>query len=106
MSTRNMKELRMKVGVIQPEAEAGEITEYEIVTDNRDRIAYELLAAKRQWPADTNFLFLTVCAWAALKRSGVTPYPDPAKFLENCTYVEPIDVEDVDPTPPVADTGS
>lgn len=90
----------------------GARTEYTLQTDNRDRIRYELTAAKRNWPSIASeqalFLFLTVCAWSALKRSGELPAGlDLDTFLDRCVVVEPVKGEDgqpamvdVDPTQP------
>lgn len=82
-------ELRLRVVV-----ETGdERTEYTVLTDNRDRVAFELLQAKNRWPAftDAMFLGLAVFAWSALKRSGVKPYPTVADFVDHCPVVEPVD---------------
>jgi hypothetical protein len=50
----------------------------EVVVDNRDRIAYEMTAARhKEWPSQEEgpHFALTFCLWSAAKRTGQTALP-------------------------------
>jgi len=97
-----------------------EYVEYTVQTDNRDAVRWDLIRARKKWPVgqDAPMLWMTVLAWSALKRSGLTTL-DIDAFTDTCVQVRSADQDGnpkelaeleedelgVDPTQPGADPG-
>lgn len=49
--------------------------EYDIQTDNRDMVRFDLLKGRKQWPSmqEAPMLWVTVLAWSCLAREGKIP---------------------------------
>lgn len=71
--------------------------EYDIQTDNRDMVRFDLLKGRKQWPSmqDAPLLWITVLAWSCLHREGKLP-GDVEKALDQIVAVEALD-EDGNP---------
>lgn len=84
-------------------------TEFTVQTDNRDAVQWDVIRARKDWPAgkDAPMLWLTVMAWHALKRTGQTTL-NLEQFIASCVQVTSADKEpaEVDPTQSAADTDS
>lgn len=104
-----MTKLVSPVVTIQLEQESSEdLLEYEVQTDNRDAVQWDLLRGRKGWPAaqDAPVLWLTVLAWHALTRSKETKL-SVDEFLKVCVAVHTKkDHAPVDPTPPAVAPGS
>ena len=70
----------------------------EVITDNRDRIAWELSRSRERWPKpeEAPTLWATFIAWHALKRTGRLTC-DFDSFNTQTSDVQAT-AEDVDPT--------
>ena len=68
--------------------------------DNRDYVAYDLTRPKRGWSGmdEAPFIAFTFLAWSALRRAGKTALKLD-EFLTECPKAEPLNAEEVDPTP-------
>lgn len=109
-----------KVRILLEQEGTDELLEYVVQTDNRDAVRWDLLRAKKQWPkgVDAPMLWMTVLAWNALRRSGITVPDNIEPFLDKCVQVSAADkdgnpvapdhiAEDtVDPFPLGAEPGS
>lgn len=89
----------------------GTVTEYDVQTDNRDAVRFDLTRVRLGWPDGQSapVLWMTFQAWSALKRSGVE-VGKVTEFMDRCLSVQPLnadgeDLEDgedhpsVDPSP-------
>lgn len=78
-----------------------------VVADNRDFVAWDMVAPQKKWPkmAEAPILAGTYLAWHALKRQGL--YTDTFdKFrLDDCLSVEVQESQPADPTPPAPTAG-
>lgn len=91
------------------ERPGGELVEYQVQTDNRDAVRWDLVRDRKKWPAgqDSPILWSTFLAWHALKRSGETTLTI-EEFLDACVEAR-IDTEkqvDADPTQEAAEAAS
>ena len=79
----------------------------ETVADNRDYVAWDMVAPQKRWPkmADAPILAGTYLAWHALKRHGLYDGDFDAFRMNDCVSVEQVASEDVDPTRPAATAG-
>ena len=68
-------------------------TEYEIQTDNRDLIRFDLTRGRKQWPTmqDAPMLWTSFLAWSCLAREGKLPGVDVEKELDRMISVEVVD---------------
>lgn len=102
------------------ENEGDGYTEYTVQTGNQDFVRWDLERHKNSWPdrADAPMLWLTVMAWAALRRSKEIAMPV-TEFLDRCAQVKAVQRDGtdltadsieseslVDPTQPDHDSGS
>lgn len=83
----------------------GEPREYAVITDNRDRVRWEIARAREKWPdgVAAPTLLSTYLAWAALARSGEL---DGMKFETFQTHVYGTEAALVDVDPTQAVTGA
>lgn len=106
---------------LTPDRQEGELTEFDIQTDNRDSIQWDITRTRKGWPPlqEAALLWLTFMAWHALHRSGaITLTLD--QFMAQCVQVGTFnaqgerlapgtlagaDLTPLDPTQPVATTG-
>lgn len=67
--------------------------EYDLQTDNRDMVRFDLMRAKKQWPTvtDAPLLWMTFLAWHALVRSSVLPGVSVDKEMDEIIQVSMID---------------
>ncbi|AMB58238.1 hypothetical protein [Microterricola viridarii] len=97
-----------------------ELTSYTVQTDNRDMVQWDVIRARKSWPAmsDAPILSFTVIAWNALRRSGAIATQGLDDFMAKCVDVYASDADGVrqtreevegsapvDPTLPVPDPG-
>lgn len=82
----------------------GQLTEYEVQTDNRDAVRWDMTRGREQWPAmtDAPMLWSTFMAWSAMNRAGDFAGKF-AEFNEHALEAAPIrdaagDVAEVGPT--------
>lgn len=76
----------------------GEAREYDVATDNRDLIRWDLRRGKEGWPKQTDAptLFAVFMAWSALTRTGRLT-TDFEAFAQAVPYAT-ARLDDVDPT--------
>lgn len=77
----------------------GQLLEYTVQTDNRDAVAFDVMRPRMRWPdaEAAPMLWMTVCGWSALRRSGQLAGVAVDKFLTDvCVDVEAVD-EDGNP---------
>jgi hypothetical protein len=95
--------------------------EVTVQTDNRDAVTWDILRSRKKWPAGSEapMLWMTMLAWAALKRTNETTLDEEA-FIGSCIQVRSADKEGnakpleavteddvtVDPSQPVVGIGS
>ena len=67
--------------------------EYDIQTDNRDMVRYDMHAAKQKWPAaqDAPMLYLTFLAVSALRREKKLNVTDFDTGVDKLLSVVPVD---------------
>lgn len=67
-------------------------TQYDVQTDNRDLVRYDLMKARKGWPTqrEAPIVFMTAVAWAALKREGYTT-DDVEAYMEKIVDITPVD---------------
>lgn len=72
--------------------------EYDVQTDNRDMVRYDMHAAKQKWPAaqDAPMLYLTFLAVSALRREKKLAVADFDAGMDKLLSVVPVD-EDGNP---------
>ncbi len=77
----------------------GTMREYDITTDNRDSIRWDLRRGKEGWPKQTDapVLFATFMAWSALTRTGQITGTDFEEFVAAVPYAT-ARLDEVDPT--------
>lgn len=78
-----------------------------VVADNRDFVAWDMVAPQKKWPkmGDAPILAGTYLAWHALKRQGLYAETFDRFRLEDCVSVEVQESQPVDPTPPAPTAG-
>jgi len=88
----DITDLRLAIIVEQP---TGDPLEYTVVTDNRDRVRWDLVRGRKNWPASVEapFLFQTILAWSALRRSGVDVGTEPEQFIDRILDIYPVDAD-------------
>ena len=66
--------------------------EYDIQTDNRDMVRFDLLKGRKQWPSmqEAPMLWVTVLAWSCLARESKLP-EDVEKGIDRILAVEALD---------------
>lgn len=66
--------------------------EYDIQTDNRDMVRFDLLKGRKQWPSmqEAPMLWVTVLAWSCLARENKLP-EDVEKGIDKIIAVEALD---------------
>lgn len=66
--------------------------EYDIQTDNRDMVRFDLLKGRKQWPSmqEAPMLWVTVLAWSCLARESKLP-EDVEKGIDRIIAVEALD---------------
>lgn len=86
--TQKLATPRMRV---RHEGPDGTVRDYDVQTDNRDLVRFDLIRERKGWPRSTEapMLWMTVLAWHALKRSGVE-VGEPEAFLDACVQLEPL----------------
>lgn len=79
----------------------------EVVADNREYVAWDMVAPQRKWPkkTDAEMLWVTYLAWHALKRQNRYDKDFDAFRVHDCVSVELVESRDVDPTPPTPGVG-
>lgn len=106
-----MKLISPQVIVQLEQPGSDDLIEYTVQTDNRDVVQFDVLRARKSWPAakDAPALWLTVLAWHALKRTGAIT-DDADAFIGRCVQVQPVNEDPNDdavpPTPPAVGAGS
>lgn len=94
---------RPKVRVVV-ERDGGELVQYDVQTDNRDAVRFDLTRARKGWPDGETapMLWLAYCAWSALRRSGeLDKAVDADRFLADvCVDVAVLDDETGEPIDP------
>lgn len=70
-------------------------TEYEIQTDNRDLIRFDLTRGRKQWPTmqDAPMLWASFLAWSCLAREQKIPGVNVEAELDRLISVEVLDVD-------------
>lgn len=63
--------------------------EYDVQTDNRDAVAWDMTRGKKSWPQmqDAPMLWATFVAWSALRRSSVITL-NVDDFLSKCVQAQ------------------
>lgn len=86
---------------------AGQDKPLQVVADNRDYVAWDMVAPQRKWPkmADAPILAGTYLAWHALKRDGQYAGDFDSFRMNDCVSVELQDQQAADPTPPTPGVG-
>lgn len=61
-----------RIRVVLDAAGDGTLTEYEVQTDNRDAVRWDMTRGREHWPAmmDAPMLWATFMAWSAMNRAG------------------------------------
>lgn len=78
--------------------DAGTLTEYEVQTDNRDAVRWDMTRGRENWPAftDAPMLWATFMAWSAMNRAG--DYAGKFTEFNNCALeASPIRPPESDP---------
>lgn len=83
-----------RVRVVMEDASSGEMTECIVQTSNRDAVRYDVVRGRKQWPgmSEAPMLWMTFCAWSAMKRGGDTDLDFDA-FNELCLEVAAVDAD-------------
>lgn len=76
---------------VQLENADGTVAEYDVQTDNRDAVRFDLTRVRLGWPDGQSapVLWMTFQAWSALKRSGIDVGKVDA-FMDRCLSVQPL----------------
>ena len=88
-----MKFPRVLVTIEQADGTVAELT---VQTDNRDAVRFDLMRARKSWPAmgEAPLLFMTVLAFLAIRRSDATMLPDDAETaIDMIVDVTPVDAD-------------
>lgn len=85
----------------------GQAEPVEVEADNRDYVAWDMVAPQRKWPkmADAPILAGSYLAWHALKRNGLYAGDFDTFRMNDCVSVELLESQPVDPTPPTPGVG-
>ena len=87
------KEIKLNAPRLRVIVEEGdELKQYDVQTDNRDALRFDLIRGRKGWPAmsDAPMLWMSCLAWHALKRSGVTS-DDVEDYLDKIVQLTTID---------------
>ena len=82
--------------------------ELTVQTDNRDAVQWDIVRARKEWPAgqDAPMLWMTFLAWSALHRTGQIKTEKVEEFIARCVNVTKPESVEVDPTQPEVAPGS
>ena len=92
----NMAQMKFPRVLVTIEQADGTVAEVAVQTDNRDAVRFDLMRARKGWPAmgEAPLLFMTVLAFLAIRRSDATMLPDDAETaIDMIVDVTPVDAD-------------